>query len=85
VLFNSRESCAGVKVRWSHLWVVLQCDACVVKLEPLLAIRPDVGVVVTTMDTTTVHQHTVQPVQVAHTAVSLSGTGSSSRATSQTR
>lgn len=59
---------------WSaHLWVVLQCDAGVIELEPLLAIRPDVGIVVATMDTATVHQHTVQPVQVAHTAVGLGG------------
>lgn len=41
----------------------------IVKLEPLLGGRADVSVVVATMDASTVDQHAVQLVQVAHAAV----------------
>ena len=41
----------------------------IVEFEPLLGGGADVGVVVASMDATTVHQDTVQLVQVAHTAV----------------
>ena len=45
----------------------------IIKFEPLLGGRADVGVVVASMDAPTVHQDTVQLVQVAHTAVCSRG------------
>lgn len=45
----------------------------IVKFEPLLGGRADVGIVVASVDATTVHQDTVQLVQVAHTAVCSRG------------
>ncbi len=41
----------------------------IIEFEPLLGGRADVGVVVASMHATTVHQDTVQLVQVAHAAV----------------
>lgn len=49
-------------------------DLFIVKLEPLArGSGPDVSIVVASVDTSTVHQHAVQLVQVAHTAVSIWG------------
>lgn len=49
-------------------------DLFVIKLEPLAGGGgPDVSIVVTSMDASTVHQHAVQLVQVAHAAVSVWG------------
>ena len=57
-----------------------KCSACsdashplVIKFQPALAVRLDVGVVVAAVDAAAVHEHAVQLVQVAHGAVRVLG------------
>ncbi|KAA6424489.1 MAG: hypothetical protein FRX49_05701 [Trebouxia sp. A1-2] len=61
---NAKRHGKCVQVIGQHMTLYLL----IVKLEPLLGGRADVGVVVASMDAPTVHQDTVQFVQVAHTA-----------------
>ena len=50
---------------------VLRSYLFIIKFEPLLAGRPDVSIVVSSMNTAAVDEHTVQLVQVAHAAVCI--------------